>query len=181
MTRNDGGDDDDDNDDDDDDDDDDADDDGDDNHDHDHNDDRRRSMSWSSGSSFGGVQLGWHDVLLLSSLFSCADEVATLALLKQDKHPKLSAVLFGEGVTVRKRPGPGNLSHGVSQQIHTRGEWVVSMLDAGGVMLRSVHQVSSSRTSTPSSPPSSRHGEKKARTGQSCHPRSQPKHIRWSG
>lgn len=38
------------------------------------------------------------EVLLLCSVLSSADEVAALALIKQDQYPKLSAVLFGEGV-----------------------------------------------------------------------------------
>lgn len=38
------------------------------------------------------------DVLLLCSVLSSADEVAALALIKQEQYPKLSAVLFGEGV-----------------------------------------------------------------------------------
>jgi len=38
------------------------------------------------------------DVLLLCSVLSSADEVAALALIKQEDYPKLSAVLFGEGV-----------------------------------------------------------------------------------
>ena len=38
------------------------------------------------------------EVLLLCSVLSSADEVAALALIKQEEYPKLSAVLFGEGV-----------------------------------------------------------------------------------
>ncbi len=39
-----------------------------------------------------------HESMLMGALFSSADEVATLSVIKQDKYPKLSAVLFGEGV-----------------------------------------------------------------------------------
>lgn len=35
------------------------------------------------------------EVLLLCSVLSSADEVAALALIKQEQYPKLSAVLFG--------------------------------------------------------------------------------------
>ncbi len=42
--------------------------------------------------------LSIHESMLVGALFSSADEVATLSVIKQDKYPKLSAVLFGEGV-----------------------------------------------------------------------------------
>ncbi len=42
--------------------------------------------------------LNLHESMLVGALFSSADEVATLSVIKQDKYPKLSAVLFGEGV-----------------------------------------------------------------------------------
>ncbi len=42
--------------------------------------------------------LNIHESMLVGALFSSADEVATLSVIKQDKYPKLSAVLFGEGV-----------------------------------------------------------------------------------
>ena len=42
--------------------------------------------------------LGMDDILLLSSVLSSADEVAALAMVNKNQHPKLSALLFGEGV-----------------------------------------------------------------------------------
>jgi NhaP-type Na+/H+ or K+/H+ antiporter len=47
-----------------------------------------------------GVPIGLtlHESMLVASIFSAADEVATLSLIKQDEYPKLAAVLFGEGV-----------------------------------------------------------------------------------
>ncbi|CAB1118081.1 unnamed protein product [Ectocarpus sp. CCAP 1310/34] len=47
-----------------------------------------------------GVPIGLsvHECMLMAAVFSAADEVATLSLIKQAEFPKLSAVLFGEGV-----------------------------------------------------------------------------------
>jgi len=45
-----------------------------------------------------GQALEINDILLLSSVLSSADEVAALAMVNKDDHPKLSALLFGEGV-----------------------------------------------------------------------------------
>ncbi|CAM9968708.1 unnamed protein product [Ascophyllum nodosum] len=47
-----------------------------------------------------GVPIGLtlHECMLMAAVFSAADEVATLSLIKQNEYPKLSAVLFGEGV-----------------------------------------------------------------------------------
>ncbi len=42
--------------------------------------------------------LGMDDILLLSTVLSSADEVAALAMVNKEEHPKLSALLFGEGV-----------------------------------------------------------------------------------
>jgi Sodium/hydrogen exchanger family len=44
------------------------------------------------------IGLSLHECMLIASVFSAADEVATLSLIKQSEYPKLSAVLFGEGV-----------------------------------------------------------------------------------
>ncbi len=42
--------------------------------------------------------LNLQESMIMGALFSSADEVATLSVIKQDKYPKLSALLFGEGV-----------------------------------------------------------------------------------
>lgn len=44
------------------------------------------------------IGLSLHECMLMAAVFSAADEVATLSLIKQAEYPKLSAVLFGEGV-----------------------------------------------------------------------------------
>ncbi|CAM9369517.1 unnamed protein product [Pylaiella littoralis] len=44
------------------------------------------------------IGLSLHECMLMAAVFSAADEVATLSLIKQAEFPKLSAVLFGEGV-----------------------------------------------------------------------------------
>ncbi|CAM9166634.1 unnamed protein product, partial [Chrysoparadoxa australica] len=44
------------------------------------------------------IGLSLHECMLIAAVFSAADEVATLSLIKQHQYPKLSAVLFGEGV-----------------------------------------------------------------------------------
>eukprot|EP00752_Nemacystus_decipiens_P011523 g10232.t1 len=44
------------------------------------------------------IGLSLHECMLMAAVFSAADEVATLSLIKQVEFPKLSAVLFGEGV-----------------------------------------------------------------------------------
>ncbi len=42
--------------------------------------------------------LNLQESMVVAALFSAADEVATLSVIKQDTYPKLSAVLFGEGI-----------------------------------------------------------------------------------
>jgi len=46
----------------------------------------------------GKVQFSLRESMIISACFSAADEIATLSLIKANEHPKLSAILFGEGV-----------------------------------------------------------------------------------
>lgn len=55
-------------------------------------------IGWDSDDQGVSRKLELDDILLLSSVLSSADEVAALAMVDRQKHPKLSALLFGEGV-----------------------------------------------------------------------------------
>ncbi|GMH89432.1 hypothetical protein TL16_g11455 [Triparma laevis f. inornata] len=45
-----------------------------------------------------GSRLSLHEAMIISACLAAADEVAALSLIKSSSHPKLSAILFGEGV-----------------------------------------------------------------------------------
>ena len=45
-----------------------------------------------------GNYLSLHEAMVISATLTAADEISILSLIKQSSHPKLSAILFGEGV-----------------------------------------------------------------------------------